>query len=738
MVQVTNNIFYDKEYFTILEMSNNAVVNEFLNTKFPTVESLNSVDSVIHEIEDSLKEFENDAIDRDNSSDSNMLEKATEFLNMLRLYVVEPTDEGLYELDKLIDTYGNVPAITYTRELVTQKLRLIKESQINEDFLQLLNKLNDFQILELGESKNFDDYETKKVIVEKVTSLRNSIDNFKVTTVDFNSHIGIDTNGLCGELDNKLIDIVIPELQNKFTKSLTEKIKTWDNDDKGNSAVAKLIGKVELSEFKLLLQLQLVTLKHDNLIPGSNTTIWAIDCLCDKFQTKFVYHFEGDGETNRIDKPEFAFSYVIGYLRKHINEAKLFFASEFAKCCHDKINGSFSTWFVTSLLLPLKKKFTKEISFLLESENGHLLSHFVNEVKKFDEQIKQEFAFMPLKDEEWGGLTNDLILSRDDVWNVWLQNEKSFVNARFEEIVEMDNAFTLEYDVVENGKTKPTRSAINLKNLLEGITSNYDTLPLKFQLKFLSEVQLKLLNFYFDTLKKGTNALRGIKNIQIDGVSTLERICRIWCSGKYITEIMDKWGDDIIFIELWSALNDESENGKNKSEISFFESVIKGYEREILDKIPQLITGYFERQLNRTMKDYFQNNTDWAFNIKKETNTDELDFVIKTLSSDLEYLKTTVSFATFNSWKLLVSNMVASYFEKNVALANTFTPEGTDKLEDDINKIFKSLQLVESYQSYGRVMRIISVLRTGKLDCDNTKYPTLDDSELSILLMRRK
>lgn len=723
----------------------NIEVDKFLNTKFPNLESLNEVDSVIHEIEDDISKSQNDHVDNSKNEINNSyisdppLSKANEFLNQLKDYVKNPDDESIIELNKLIEKYGRVPAITYSKELVEQKLKLIKESEIRKRFVEILDELNDFEIFELHDLSNLDkSFDEKLKIYNKVSELRDEINDFKKSSSNINFHIDVNTNELYEEIELKLNEIVTGQLSKKLKDLLIPKLNDWDSDNSKNN-----LDSSTLLEFKLLLDLQLKSMQHTRMRAGSTITFWAIDCLVRKFQNKFIFHFEGNGETNRIDKPEFAFSYIVGYLRQNINHAKFLFASYFANSCKQNypnnneinIEGSFSTWFITSILIPLRKKLTKEISFLLDSNNNHLLSHVVSEVKKFDEEVKQEFAFIPIKGEEWGGLTNDLILNRDVVWNAWLKNEKDFVNKRFQEIVEMNDAFIIEYDLVEKGQTKPTKSAINLKNLLENITSNYETLPLKFQLKFLSEVQLKLLTFYYDTLKKGVNALKSIKNVEMEGVSTLERICRIWCSSKYIIEMMQKWSNEIIFVELWKSLN----NGNPlQLETTFFESVIRNYEKEILDKIPSLLTKYFERQLNRTMKGYFEENSNWSLTEETTGNDNELDFVIQTLNKDQNYLQNTVSILTFNSWKLLLSNIVANYFEKNVALVNTFTPFGADKLERDVNHIFESLGLIKTFDQYKRLILISKILHDGKIVEDLTLYPVIDDSEASMLLMRRK
>lgn len=103
----------------------------------------------------------------------------------------------------------------------------------------------------------------------------------------------------------------------------------------------------------------------------------------------------------------------------------------------------------------------------------------------------------------------DLILSDEQIFTKWLDDEKRFVNHRYDEIMNSNDAFSIDYGFVEEGQTQPTKSAENLTNLFDGITLSYEDLPLKYQLKFLSDVQLKLLNFYYEIDQKVKGEKRG-------------------------------------------------------------------------------------------------------------------------------------------------------------------------------------------------------------------------------------
>lgn len=676
-------------------------LQELVNNTFPTIESLHLVDTIITQLTDPQIPTQPLSL---LSSTPTSSASAAKFLSTLKQLANDATPTSLEAVDTLINHYGTIPVITYTREIIVQKLELLLEKQKRSGFVEVLDKINDFEIFDVNNLSDSLSYGNKVDMIGKVSALSEAIEKFKL---EYNEE------SLSNQLSDKLDNIVSSKLKVFYIVSLTKTLKNWERNVSLNA----------ITEFKLLLHLQTLSKQPPE-------TIWALDCLLHGFKIKFEYHFQGKNETNRLEKPEFALSYATGYLQVSLPEAKSAFSAVFAETIQNTaIMGSFSTWFITSLLAVIRQKFTKEIAYLVETYNLDLLSHHIEEIKKFDQCVKFKFAYVPIKGAEWDGLTKDIVLDNNDVWNNWLQNEKKFVNTRFEEITGMENAFEIDYEIVASGHTKPTKSAVNLQNLIENITASYKSLPLKFQLKFLSEVQLKLLNFYFDTLKNGVQALKNIKSVKIDGVSTLERICRIWCSAKYMIEKMSSWSNETIFIELWASLTSENNNS------TFFESVISGYQRDILDKIPKLLNTYFERQLNINLKEYFQENSTWTqTEILPISST--LSYLIQSFNYDIAYFKKTVSHATFSALKLTVSNMIASYFEKHIALSNNFTNCGVDKLANDVEYVFSSLQLVKSYESYARLQTIMHVLKHG--DVGDQAHESIDSSMVSMLQMRRR
>lgn len=58
-----------------------------------------------------------------------------------------------------------------------------------------------------------------------------------------------------------------------------------------------------------LIQLQM------GLDDARDKPLWAIECLTDPIARRFKYHFSGNRRTNRLDKPEWYFKFILGILQ---------------------------------------------------------------------------------------------------------------------------------------------------------------------------------------------------------------------------------------------------------------------------------------------------------------------------------------------------------------------------------------------------------------------------------------
>ncbi|KAG7907176.1 hypothetical protein KL906_004362 [Ogataea polymorpha] len=683
------------------------MLKSFLNQNFTTIDDLASVDQVIKRIEDERQRLKEQANPEDGQ---NRWALAGSLIQQLESMVDQ---DDVAAIEDLIHKYGKIELLTSAKQELSKKLVLRNIKTLYDKYLDLTDKLNDFELLELPKLKTHD-------AISHLEKLRTDVEAYEKAETDGPSAAASHTEYI-ELLRSKFQSVAGGELKRRLTSEFELLIRDWDDEQKRNTS--------EIASMRQTFG-QLVHLQSISNFKDQTDAFWALDCLASNFKVKFVYHFEGSSETNKLNKPEYALNYLEAYMKKTVPTAEKLFGSTFKRYFP---NRSLKKNFIISLLTPVKQKFDREMGMVSKHEG--LFSHLILELQKFDQNLSKTYNFTATEPEYTQLLTSSLILSNEDVFNLWLSNEKNFVNRRYEEIMSKKDAFSIDKDFVENGKTKPTRSAINLKSLLEGISNNYAMLPTKFQVKFLSEVQLRLLNLYFANLKQGFNALDTIIHGRInDEVSALERICRIWCSSSYIIEAMATWGESIVFLELWSSIN-----GNSRLETTFFDSVIKGYNKELMMQLPRKMHAYFERQLNKTMKTYFISQSSWATQSEDQpVPSRELDVPLAALKKDLMYLRTVVSYSDFLKIQLILSDAITSYFEKNVIYCNKFSVGGALQLEADYNEFYQSLGLLRDNAHFGKTQEIISVLKCHNItDAYSLPFNWLKQYQVNELVSRK-
>ncbi|QPG74895.1 hypothetical protein FOA43_002232 [Brettanomyces nanus] len=682
-----------------------STIQRFLNTTFSSVDDLGHIDHLISEIEQARSTLRQKAESHQEDKEDDA--KVSQILDQLNKLV--DTDD-ISGLDSLISRYGEIEMFLVVKGKMVEKLKLEEAKKAHKLYVELSGKLNNFELFDLADDSEKSDGDK----LAKLKELYAEVAEFIKTNAGKK-----DLPDYSSFLNQKLSAIILENFKEMAEKSLKESLSDYDTEKKKFSTNEM---KLMNTNFASLLELQ--SLDPIYADPHYPSTFWAMDCLCGRFKISFIYHFEGKSETNRLDKPEYALDYILGYLQKTLPLIRMLFDETFL-CYHPK--KSIDDAFITSLLASAREKFQHDRNLCLV--NKKLLSHLISELQKFDRTLLEDFNYKPVgKIEKWSGLTYDLILSDSSVFDRWLNNEKEFVNSRYDEIINAKDAFIIDYDFVELGHTQPTKSAISMSNLLDGITSNYENLPLEYQLKFLSDVQLKLLNFYYTVLKQGVKALDSVA--RNDEVSFTERLCRIWCSAQYMVELMSRWGERLFFIELWNSINPD-----NDCQNTFFDSVIAGYRRDILDQLPKKLKQNEERRINKSMKDYFQNYISWRNVRSINSHPVELELPIHTLSNDLEFLRKTVSGSTFYAIKLYFSEVISEYFIKNFISCNTFNPLGAAQLRKHVDMFYESLQLTRDYEHYDRLCEMIDVF--GSTDIDPQNFKILSEQEVDDLIRRR-
>ncbi|KIJ45675.1 hypothetical protein M422DRAFT_227406 [Sphaerobolus stellatus SS14] len=343
------------------------------------------------------------------------------------------------------------------------------------------------------------------------------------------------------------------------------------------------------SQFMDLIRLQDAGLEvHASDKRWKSGGVYPIQALTVPIALRFKFHFEGKRDTNRIDKPEWYFTHMMNMVHTHRVFLETIVQRLLSRTKYKDINAFRE--FTLHLLPPLSRKLRHTAPTLLHHPS--LLAHTIYQALAFDASLKDEgFALEHTtaeaddpekKAEGWNGLSDD-ILGKKEWFEAWLEGERKFADDQYNEIITSVDAWQIADDVDETDQVvletdiRPTNSARRVKSLVEQITDRYQPLPrFTARTRFLIAVQLPILESYhsritssldaFETLSSSfarvvPGALAGQVGHGSDargltgGTDGLGRLIKAGVSAHYIALEMERWGEDLFFLELWSEIN---------------------------------------------------------------------------------------------------------------------------------------------------------------------------------------
>ena len=317
------------------------------------------------------------------------------------------------------------------------------------------------------------------------------------------------------------------------------------------------------------------------------SALLPLEIMAAPIRQRFAYHFSGDRPTNRLDKPEYFLSHFFDVLSQYdaflnsVVQPCLWKAFKSTNVAENTAYLDATTAWIVSLLPTLQTKLAVLVPQV--SSNPQLFSHLIHELVSFDRTLRDEWQFnlsgagvLP-----WRGLTWE-VLVRQKWFDSWLAVEKDFALARYQAIVDDPGASALDLTHNEEDKmktTKPTKAAVRLHDLLCTTVSTYRPLPSFSQkLRFLIDIHIDLLDRFHERLRSSLEAFmamtssigRTVQGVSaadvanIQGVSGLERLCRIYGAADFLERAMRDWSDDVFFIDLWTELQNRAEGSQDR------------------------------------------------------------------------------------------------------------------------------------------------------------------------------
>jgi hypothetical protein len=435
--------------------------------------------------------------------------------------------------------------------------------------------------------------------------------------------------------------------------------------------------------------------------------------------------------------------------------------------------------FITALLPML----TQKISLFLPQISNYpqLLSHFIHELMKFDNEIRDTWNYMPdpYAQDNWKGMTWE-VLTKQGWYDRWLQVEKDFALARYKDIIDTADSGEIDYDGMEPTATKPTKAAIRVNDLLETITERYQPLSSFSQkLRFLIDIQITIFDQFHERLYSALEAYLAMtstlgRTVQgadgqasVEGVAGLERLCRVFGSAEYLEKKMEDWSNDVFFVELWSELQDRvrrnQDGGRNvagtmsvaevasrtspavangthtqtSSDGALFDETASAYRRLRL-RSETIITSTLSSNILAALKPYSRIST-WATLSNPSATaaasplppTSDLAHAMRELSTQLSFLSRALGTAPLRRVSRQILLSIQSYIWDSVLTKHTFSATGAAQLASDVDHLCSVVDsAIGSSNQAGSALRNMKKLSEGlRILCLSADEDAAQDDE---------
>ncbi|KAG8953229.1 hypothetical protein FRC04_002639 [Tulasnella sp. 424] len=345
--------------------------------------------------------------------------------------------------------------------------------------------------------------------------------------------------------------------------------------------------------------------------------LYPLQALLEPISMRFRYHFDGKRQTNRLDKPEWYFTHVLNLMHEHKPFMTTNIQPLLGKGGYGDVNAFDE--FCRLLFGLLTRKLKRTVPLLLTTpailahtvyqtlifdgsvkdggfeirrtwEGKQRLRQAEEERKKAKTTTAREAKRLSKPPYEaaieWEGL-GEVILGRKDWFDAWLQGEKQFADNQYNEIISSPDAWQIsdDGDSGDSGAqlsadygSRATTSARRFKALVERVTERYQPLPHIVQKShFLFDIQLPLLEAYLSRIAGSLDAYERLSSSFVravpgalagqvghgvdskrltSGVEGLTRVVKALVSARWIKAAMDAWGEDLSFLELWHAIQE--------------------------------------------------------------------------------------------------------------------------------------------------------------------------------------
>jgi len=181
----------------------------------------------------------------------------------------------------------------------------------------------------------------------------------------------------------------------------------------------------------------------------------------------------------------------------------------------------------------------------------------------------------------------------------------------FNAIINAPDAWQIVDDEGEDREFRPTNSARRIKVLVEQVTDRYRVLPqFLHKTRFLIGVQVPILEHYHTRISESLDAFEALSSYFVravpgalsgqstnadpkratTGIEGSSRLIKGYVGAKWVAMVMQNWGENIFFLELWQTIRERAalrsrvkevdslpDPGASRHEGTIFDELVKQY-----------------------------------------------------------------------------------------------------------------------------------------------------------------
>ncbi|XP_058126684.1 RINT1-like protein [Anopheles ziemanni] len=446
-------------------------------------------------------------------------------------------DEFEQEITHRIETHDKL------MEMVGEKMKKIRELQTVRDYLALVKDIENIS-QELESSTNAKD-DSKPIALYVALSGPNSIlDRIQ----------GLDAPNLTMYARNTAFhwhDVLKAKYSAEF-EALLKTIK-WPNLNQTleqfNPSKDHINKLVVLAEYLFLLKLP-----GEQDLLSVKLTPWIIcppysapvELFVKPFRQRFQFHFTGNKQTNRLDRPEWYLTQVLSWAKEnHMFVGQHFQSPALRAGISD---SSVRLQFVRGVVQLAVEKLIVDIEQIATDEA--LFAHLIDEVLTFEQELKTTLGYP----NSYASVVS--VLLQPVYFIKWMAIEEKFTTDKMDAMLDTHDPFEL-LDPANLDELKIPKCADQFIRLLDAIKERYCNLPQpRQQLQFL-DLQLKLID----------NFRRRLVQLYNDGVNATKILNAI----NYLGSVLLEWGENVHYLHLHVATFDPDADQVN----SVFDGVIE-------------------------------------------------------------------------------------------------------------------------------------------------------------------